>query len=59
MCGKSFKKVDHIDCKIIVFEGKQRIFFTPCKTSSTSVKSSWLRTFALHKVEAFDNMLEN
>jgi hypothetical protein len=54
MCGKSFKKVDHIDCKIIEFEVKKRVFFTTCKTSSTNFESSWLNTFVLHKVEAFN-----
>jgi hypothetical protein len=31
MCGKNFKKVDHIDCKIIAFEVKISAFFAPCK----------------------------
>jgi hypothetical protein len=56
---KSFKKVDHIGCKIIAFEVKKRDFFTPCKTRSANFESSWLKTFALHKLEAFDIVLEN
>jgi hypothetical protein len=27
LCGIFFKKVDHMDCKIIVFEVKKRAFF--------------------------------
>jgi hypothetical protein len=59
MCGKSFKKVDHINCKIIAFEVKKRAFFTPCKTRLANFECSWLKTFALHKLEAFDNVLGN
>jgi hypothetical protein len=51
---KIFKKFDHIDCKIIVFEGKRWASFIPCKISSTNFEYSWLKIFALHKVEAFD-----
>jgi hypothetical protein len=48
-----------IDCKIIVFEEMNRAFFTPCKTGSTNFKSSWLKTFALHKTEAFHIVFRN
>ena len=30
-CGNFFKKVDHIQYKILTFEVKKRILFTPCK----------------------------
>jgi hypothetical protein len=43
MCAKSFKLVDHIDFKIIAFEMKKRVFFTPCKTKSGNFKSSWFK----------------
>jgi hypothetical protein len=59
MCGKSFKKADHLNCKIIAFEVKKRAFFSPCKIGSTNFESSWLKTFVLHKVEAFDIALGN
>jgi hypothetical protein len=58
-CRKIFKKVDNIDCKIIEFEVKKRAFFTHCKTWSTNFESSCLKTFALHKIEAFDIVLGN
>ena len=54
-----FKKVDFKYCKIITFEIKERVFFAPCKTGSTNFESSWFKTFALHKVGAFDIILEN
>jgi hypothetical protein len=47
MCGKSFKKVDFIDCKIIVFEVKKTAFFTSYKLGTTNFEFSWLKTFAL------------
>jgi hypothetical protein len=63
MCEKSFKKVEHIDYKIIAFEVKKKVFFTTCKIRSTNFESSWLKTFALRTVEAFDivsgNWVEN
>jgi hypothetical protein len=59
MCGKSFKKVDHIDCKIIVFKMKKKAFFKTIKIGSANFESFWLKTFALHKLEAFDNVLKN
>jgi hypothetical protein len=59
MCGKSFKKVEHIVFKIIAFEVKKRPFFTPYKTRSTNFESSWLKTISLYKVEAFDFVLRN
>jgi hypothetical protein len=59
MCRKNFKKVHHIDCKIIAFEVKKRAYFTPCKTWLANFEPPWLKTFALHKVEVFDIMLGN
>jgi hypothetical protein len=56
---KKFQKVDHIDSKVIAFEMKRRVFFTPCKIGSTNFESSWLKTFALHNLEAFDIVLGN
>jgi hypothetical protein len=32
MCGIFFKKVDHIDCKIIAFKVKKRVVFAPCRS---------------------------
>jgi hypothetical protein len=54
ICGKSLKKDDHIDYKIIAFDVKKRAFPTPCKIGIENFNSSWLQTFAPHKVEAFD-----
>jgi hypothetical protein len=48
-----------MDCKIIVLEVKKNAFSSPCKTGSTNFKSSWLKIFALHKVEALYIVLEN
>ena len=31
MHSKNFKKVDYIDCKIILFEVKEKYFFTSSK----------------------------
>jgi hypothetical protein len=53
MRGKGFKKVDHIDCKIIAFEVKKGAYFIPCKTRSINFDSSWLKTFGLQKLEDF------
>jgi hypothetical protein len=38
---------------------EEKSFFSPCKTGSTNFESSWLKTFALHKLEAFDIVLRN
>ena len=38
---------------------EEETFFTPCKTRSANFESSWLKTFALHKLEAFDILLRN
>jgi hypothetical protein len=54
MCANCFQTNDYIDCKIIMFEVKKRAFFTPYKTRSANFESSWLKTFLLHTVEAFD-----
>jgi hypothetical protein len=51
MCGKSFKKVGHINCKFIAFEMKKRALLTSYKTELAIFESSWLKTLALHKVE--------
>jgi hypothetical protein len=59
MCRKSFKKVDLIDSKIIVFEVKKKAFFTPYKTRSANFESFRLKTFILPKFEAFDSVLGN
>jgi hypothetical protein len=59
MCAKCFQKVDHIDCKIIGFLLKRRASFIPRKIELANFESSWLKTFALHKVEAFGIMLGN
>jgi hypothetical protein len=56
---KNFKKADHIDCKILTFKVKKRDFFAPCKTRSIDFESSWIKIFALRKVEIFDTTLEN
>ena len=57
MCRKILKEVDHIGCKIIAVEVKKRDFFTTNKIGSTNFESSWLKTFVLCKVEAFDIVL--
>jgi hypothetical protein len=54
MYGKSLEKVDNIDCKIIAFEVKKRALFIPYKIRLINFESSQLKTFTLHKVEAFD-----
>jgi hypothetical protein len=60
MCGIFFKKVGNIDCKIITFEVKKRVLLQQiCKIGSTNFESSWLKTFVLCKVEAFDIVLGN
>jgi hypothetical protein len=38
---------------------KKRALVTPCKTWSTNFEFSWLKTLALHKLEAFDIVLRN
>jgi hypothetical protein len=59
MRGNSSKNVDYINCKITIFKVKKRAFSTSCKTWSTNFESSCLKTFALHKIEAFDIVLGN
>jgi hypothetical protein len=59
MCGNVFKKVEHIDCKIVVFEVKKTIFITPCKIGLTNFGFSLLKTFALHKVKSSYIILGN
>jgi hypothetical protein len=60
MCGKSFKKVDYLDCKIIAIELKKRVFVShPTKQVQQTFKLGLKQHFAIHKVEAFDIILEN
>jgi hypothetical protein len=40
-------------------EEKRFFYFTPCKRESGNFDSSWPKTFALHKLEAFDIVLGN
>ena len=56
---KTFKYVDYIDRKIIVFEVKKGAFFILCKIGSLKFESSWLTTLVLYKVETFDIMLRD
>ena len=37
---------------------EKKVFFTPFKTRLANFEFSWLKNFALHKVDAFDIMLE-
>jgi hypothetical protein len=59
ICRKIFKKIDHIDYKIIAFEVKKRIFLYLAKYSQQAFESSWLKPFALSGVGIFYTMLEN
>jgi hypothetical protein len=43
--GICFKKVDHINWKIVAFEAKKRAFFAPFKMRSIDFHSSWLKNF--------------
>jgi hypothetical protein len=43
----------------MTFELKKRVSLTTWKIGSTNFESSWLKTFALRKVEAFDIVLGN
>jgi hypothetical protein len=52
-------KVDYIDCKIIAFEVKKRASFIPRRIGLANFEFSWLKNFALQKIEAFDIRLEN
>jgi hypothetical protein len=38
MCGKNFKNVDHINCKIIAFKREKRAFFAPYKIKVGKIK---------------------
>jgi hypothetical protein len=58
-CGKSFKKIDYIDGKIIAFEVTKRAFFAPYKIGSANFESSWLKIFVLYKLKTFDIVLRN
>jgi hypothetical protein len=55
----SFDYVGIIDCKITMFKVKKNVFSTSSNTWLANFESSWLKTFALHKVEVFDIMLGN
>jgi hypothetical protein len=57
MHRKSFQKFGHINCKIIAFEVKKRAFLHHTKQWSANFGSSWLKTFVLCKLEAFDIVL--
>jgi hypothetical protein len=48
-----------INCKIVAFEVKKSVFFSPYKTGLANFESSWLKTFALHKLEVLYIVLEN
>ena len=48
-----------IDMANIMFEVKERAFFVPYETRSINFEFSWLKTFSLYKVEAFDIVLGN
>jgi hypothetical protein len=54
MCEKKFKKVDHIDCKIIAFKVKKRAFLHPAKAWSANFEFPWLNSFSLFRMEVFD-----
>jgi hypothetical protein len=49
------KKVDHIDLKIM----KKMAYVAPCQTRLINFESSWLKIFALYKVEIFDITIGN
>jgi hypothetical protein len=54
MCGNSFKKVDHIDCNIIAFKVKKKLFLHPAKSGLADFEFPWLIFFSSLKVEIFD-----
>jgi hypothetical protein len=56
MYRKNFKKVDHIDCKIIAFKVKKIAFFA--KSGSIDFEFPWLDFFSLLKVVVFDIIVE-
>jgi hypothetical protein len=43
MCGKSFKKVDHIDCKIRAFEVKKKDFLQHAKQGQQTLNPLGLK----------------
>ena len=54
MCGKSFQKVDHIDCKIVAYKMKKELFFSPCKRRVSRLWIPLINFFSLLKVVVFD-----
>ena len=59
MRGNFSKKVDYLDCKIIAFEVIKRVFFCTLQNKVTNFEFSWLKIFALYKVEIFYIMFED
>ena len=59
ICRKIFKKIDHIDYKIVAFEVQKRIFLDLAKYGQQALESSWLKPLALTGVGIFYTMLEN
>jgi hypothetical protein len=57
MSIKNFKKVDQIDCNVIAFEVKKKVFYT--MQNMQTFESSWLKIFVLHKFKAFEIVLGN
>jgi hypothetical protein len=51
MCGESFNKADHIDCKIKAFEMKKIFFLHLAKSGSVNFKSSWKKLSDYTKLE--------
>jgi hypothetical protein len=56
---KSFKKVDHIDYKIIAFEVKKGAFFCTLQNRVSKLQILLAYIVALYKVEAFEKKLTN
>jgi hypothetical protein len=54
MCGFFFKKVDHIDCKIIALKVKKRALFAPCKIKVSKLWIPLVKFFSFLKVDVFD-----
>jgi hypothetical protein len=50
MYGKKFKNADHIDCKIVAFKVKKRVFLHVAKLGLAPL----VFFFSLLKVEVFD-----
>jgi hypothetical protein len=50
ICGEIF---DHIDFKIIEFEGRRKCFFVHCSVGSADFDCRWHQKLELYKVEVF------